>query len=123
MVKIKTVNGIYEVAKPGGKMGARNMSIIAKLSAVEGVMRVPEGESEDPKLIKDIEAMNARLMTKAMFDVFEIWAAEILPFIVKDGPYKYAEMPGEDQMAIFMAMSSELKMADEFFQIIPDTPA
>lgn len=126
VLKIETGNGIYQVKRPGGRLGAKSMMILAKMSSVDGIKKVPkllpdgtyEG-NEDPKLVEKIIIENNRLATAAMGDVFEEWAPIMLPHIVVAGPFTYDDMPGEDQLALFMALSQETKVGEEFFRILP----
>jgi len=129
VLQIETINGIYEVKRPGGRLGAKSMMILAKMSSIDGVKQVPallddgtyEG-NEDPKLVGRIIAENNRLAMKAMGEVFEEWAPIVLPQVVMSGPYKYDDMPGEDQLALFMALSQETKVGDEFFRVLSPNP-
>lgn len=114
-VKIETVNGVYEVKKPSGKVGAMSMAILSKLA---GHAKQGTEYGEDEKLIspRQLEGFGG---------VFMEWAEKILPHIVLDSPYKkadgvtdYEDIPGEDQLAIFTAVSSHLAGDKEFFRII-----
>lgn len=119
-LKIETANGIYEVKKPGGRLGAKSMMILSKMAMVEGIQKVPRAEdNEDPALIVRIVAENNRLTTAKMAEVFEEWAPLVLPMVVITGPFTYDDMPGEDQLALFMALSQETKIGEEFFRILP----
>jgi hypothetical protein len=55
--------------------------------------------------------------------VFEEWADKILPSLVVSGPFTYDEMPGEDQLAIFLALTQETQVAEDFFQVMPPEPS
>jgi hypothetical protein len=133
MLKIETGNGIYEVKKPGGKLGAKSMMMFSELASVDGVQPVPkmnvdgtyEG-NEDPKLVAIIQVSNQKLIMAKMESVFVRWASEILPSIIatfEGKPFAYEDMPGEDQLAVFLAISGEMKMTQDFFRIIPPTPS
>ena len=119
---IETANGKYEIKKPGGKLGTKNMILLAQLATVEGLKTVPEEGVEDPALIELIKADNARLSMAKMSEVFEQWAPQMLPAIVVSGPYTYDDMPGEDQLAIFLAVNQESVIGDELFRVVPATP-
>jgi len=107
MLKIQTVNGIYEVKKPGGKIGARSMMMLSEIATAEGIMKVP-GPEEDPVLTEKIIANNSRVTMIKAEEVFVRWAPELIPSILVtlDGqPVVYEDVPGEDQLAIFLALS------------------
>ena len=119
-LRIETANGIYEVKRPGGRLGAKSMMILSKMATVEGMKAIPkEEDNEDPALIVKIRADNNRLATAKMAEVFEEWAPIMLPSVVVSGPFTYDEMPGEDQLALFMALSQETKIGEDFFRILP----
>ena len=94
---MNTPSGVYKVRTPVGRIGAKHMSIM---------MQMPVVESESELTLKNEDIAK----------VFELWATQVLPHIIVDGPYKYDEMPGEDQFIIFVRMSQNLRLAEEFFQ-------
>jgi hypothetical protein len=109
-MKIKTKNGIYEVMKPIGRMGARHFNILT---------------SYIPKTDTDVEdgKIDAVVQEKLGF-AFEKWAVEVLPNIIIKTPTggKYDDMPGEDQYAIFLAIVESMggNEDEEFFQVLED---
>jgi hypothetical protein len=125
-IRVETANGIYELKRPGGRVGAKSMMILSKMSSIEGMQTIPkkledgsfEG-NEDPTLVKKMIANNNRLATVKMAEVFEEWAPIVLPVTVVSGPFMYDDMPGEDQLALFMALSQETKIGEDFFRILP----
>jgi hypothetical protein len=123
MLKIQTATGIYEVKKPGGKVGAKSMMMLSEIATAEGIMKVPKVEDgEDPVVIEKVIANNSRITMIKAEEVFVKWAPEVIPTILVslDGnPVTYDDVPGEDQLAIFLALSSEMKMSEEFFRIVP----
>jgi hypothetical protein len=120
-LNIKTANGIYEVRKPAGKLGARNMIILSKLANVQPIK--VNVENEDPAFVEKVRQMNNAKQMEAFGNVFEEWSDKILPTIVVKGPFTYEEMPGEDQLAIFLALTQETQVTEEFFQILPAEPS
>jgi hypothetical protein len=117
-LKIQTANGIYDVRKPGGKLGARNMIILSKLTSA-APMKISNADQEDPAALELAKQMQAEKQMVLFGAVFEEWAEKILPNIVDN----YDEIPGEDQLAIFMALTQDMNVTDEFFQILPATPS
>lgn len=107
-MKIKTKNGIYEVMKPIGRIGARHFNILTSY--------IPKVDTDDGKI-------DAVVQEKLGF-AFEKWAIEVLPHILIKTPFgtKYDEMPGEDQYAIFLAIVESMGGNEdgEFFQVIED---
>lgn len=121
LLKIQTATGIYEVKKPGGKIGARSMMMMSEIATAEGIMKVP-GPEEDPQLREKVLANNNRVTMLKAEEVFVKWAPEVIPSILVslDGkPVVYDDVPGEDQLAMFLALSGEMKMSEEFFRIVP----
>jgi hypothetical protein len=118
-IKIQTGTGVYELKKPGGRLGAKNMVLLSKMATAEGIQKIPEDANEDPQLIAKIKAQNAKVATEKMAEVFEEWAPLMIPQVVVSGPFTYDDMPGEDQLAIFMALSQETKIAEDFFRVLP----
>ena len=125
-IRVETANGIYELKRPGGRVGAKSMMILSKMSSIEGMQRIPkkledgsfEG-NEDPALVQKMISSNNRLATEKMAEVFEEWAPIVLPTTVVSGPFTYDDMPGEDQLALFMALSQETKIGEDFFRVLP----
>lgn len=100
--QIETNNGIYKVRNPVGRIGAIHFGIITKSTPTDG------GDSEQ---------LSPGAMNK-LTEGFEEWSVKVLPHIIVEGPFKYEEMPGEDQYAIFLAMFSLIKVGKEFFRIV-----
>lgn len=90
---IETAHGIYTVAVPTGRYGARHFSLMRRAA--------PKNRDEDGKVvITDDDEDNYQ-------KCFEIWASMVLPSIVTQYPEKignFDNMPGEDQYAIWNAM-------------------
>lgn len=95
-MKIETPSGIYEIRRPVGRIGAQQIAIITAYA--------PQ-DSEDS-------------LQTGMGDMFLKWSIEILPKILVNGPFVYEEMPGEDQMAIFIAVCEKMNLTDDFFRVI-----
>jgi len=92
--KIEVPGGIYTVRKPIGRIGAKHFAIITRMAPSRAMDE--DGPMMSPA---DIDRMGS---------TFEIWATEVLPHLIVDGPYKYEEMPGEDQFGLFMAIMEEM---------------
>lgn len=120
---IETASGKYEIKRPGGKLGTESMVLLAKLSTVEGIQKVPDPTVEDPALIERIKASNNRISMTKMLEVFREWAPLILPGIVVKGPFTYDEMPDMDQFAIFVAINEQSLEGDTLFRVLPATPS
>jgi len=125
-IKVETANGVYVVKRPGGRIGAKSMMLLSKMASVEGMQRIPKLQedgtyegNEDPELIKQMIMSNNQHATEKMAEVFEEWAPLILPTVIVTGPFVYDDMPGEDQLALFMALSQETKIGEDFFRILP----
>jgi len=103
IVEVKTAHGTYKVKKPVGRLGAVHMSLLMK-------MELPEGSPDD----WDDEQRKEILRSSA--DIFREWAEKVLPHIVMDGPFRYDEMPGEDQYVVFLHLIQDIKLPEEFFQ-------
>lgn len=108
-MKLKTESGTYTINKPTGRIGAKNFAIMTSAAPTTqgekdkaGNVIVSEG---------DMERMSA---------AFEKWSAEVLPNIVKDGPFTYNDMPGSDQYAAFIASMEAMEgdIGEELFQVI-----
>lgn len=92
--QIEVPGGVYTIRKPIGRMGAKHFAIITRMAPSRTV------DEDDPAMSPaDMERMGS---------TFEAWAVEVLPHLLVDGPYKYDEMPGEDQFGIFMAVMEEM---------------
>jgi hypothetical protein len=122
-LKIKTGNGIYEIRKPGGRLGAKNMVILSKLAGAVSPSKPLDPEVEDPAVIAMAKAQASAKQMDLFGIVFEEWAEKILPALVVSGPFTYDEMPGEDQLAVFLALTQETQVADDFFQVVPPEPS
>jgi hypothetical protein len=106
-MKIKTGNGIYEVMKPIGRIGAKHFAILT--SYIPKVDTMEDGNMDS-------------VMQEKMGVAFLKWAEEVLPHIIINTPFgkKYDDIPGQDQFAIFLAIVEDMgKTSDgEFFQVI-----
>jgi len=116
-IKVKVNENVYVVKKPAGRVGAINMAILSKLA---GSARQGEEYGEDKVLVSPAQQ-------EMVTEVFLEWCEKVLPFVVVDGPFKdaagkfvYDDMPGEDQMGVFMALMSSMNAGTELFQIITE---
>lgn len=102
---IQTPSGVYKVKRPVGRFGAKHFSLLAKS------MPTPTGEEGEQMISPGDQARFS--------DVFVEWSAIILPNILVEGPYKYDEMPGEDQYGIFLALFQIMNMGEgELFRVL-----
>jgi len=101
--KIETANGIYELKKPMGKIGALHFRLLTKA--------MPKGSSgeEDGGVSP---ADQDRLQ-----EVFEQWSDQVLPVIVCE-PMTYDDIPGEDQWILFLAMFQTMNISTDLFRIV-----
>lgn len=113
VVKIETANGLYIIKRPMGRFGARHMAIITGASSMNQEKLPEPKEGEEPQIPKMSERDQEKLT-----DAFEKWSLQVLPNIISDGPFKYEEMPGEDQYAIFLAMLDATNVSEELFRIV-----
>ena len=90
MYKIETNNGIYTVKRPVGRAGVQHFTLVTK--------SIPTSRDEDGNPI--VSPADQDRFTSC----FDEWTQKVLPQIYVDGPTKPAEMPGEDQYALFLAM-------------------
>lgn len=102
-VRIETSNGIYTIKKPTGRLGAKHFALLTK--------SIPAGRDEQGNV------MLSPGDQERFGQVFEEWCAYLLPHLVVAGPFKYEDMPGEDQYAIFLAMFEIMNMGDESGEI------
>lgn len=103
IIKVETANGLYTVKIPGGAVGATHFAITAKHAAS---MQHVEGEPMSPAMIE------------RQFEVLIPWSGSVLKHIVLDGPNKYDDIPGEDQYAIFLAVSDAMKVSGDVFRVV-----
>ena len=91
--EITTAHGVYVIAVPTGRYGARHFSLMRRAA--------PKNRDEDGNIVAtDDDEDNYQ-------KCFEIWSASVLPSVVIEYPEKigkYDNMPGEDQYAIWNAM-------------------
>lgn len=118
-LQIKTANAVYTVRKPAGKLGAKSMIILSKLTSAGTMPKIVNAEGEDPKIFEMAKQVAAEKQMEVFSTVFEEWSEKILPGIVDN----YDDIPGEDQLAIFMAITQEMNVTEEFFQILPAEPS
>lgn len=101
--EIETKSGIYKVNKPLGIVGTKHFGIIGQYIPTD----IPDNGALSPA------------QKKSMFEGFEIWAKVVLPKIwSSDNEVPVEEMTGEDQYAIFIALTSDLEVSEELFRII-----
>ncbi len=101
---IETGNGVYEIRKPVGPIGAKHIALLSQV-----VVAGPE-EEPTPEMVREVAPQLAQ--------VFETWAQEVLPQLIVQGPYTYEEMPAEDQYAVFLALVSDLKVSKNYFRVV-----
>jgi hypothetical protein len=101
--KIETGNGVYTVKTPLGRIGAIHFGIISKC--------VPGDMSDGDDTLSPAAQ-------EKLYEGFLEWSQKVLPNIITEGPFKYDEMPGEDQYAIFIALFSTLNIKGDFFRIV-----
>lgn len=103
----------FTVKKPMGRMGAIHFGLITKYM---------------PTRKRDEGAGLSPLEQERIGQAFEEWSVKVLPNILvntqeKDAPETQLitvdEMSGEDQYAIFLALTSMLSVGENFFRIIP----
>lgn len=116
---IETASGKYEIKQPGGKLGTESIIMMAQLVTVDGLKKVPNEGEEDPVLIASIVMDNEKVLSKKFIEVFNEWAPKMLPSVVVSGPFTYENMPGTDQLAIFVALSQEANNGVELFRVVP----
>lgn len=116
---IETASGKYEIKQPGGILGTESIIMMAQLATVDGIKKVPKDGEEDPILIASIIADNEKLLSAKLIEVFQQWAPKMLPAVVVSGPFTYENMPGQDQLAIFVALSQEANSGTELFRVVP----
>ena len=120
-LKIQTASGIYEVKKPGGMLGTKSMVMISEIAMADGLMKMP-GPEEDQSLVEKVQEHNNKVTMKKAEEVFMKWAPVVIPDILvtlDGGPITYDDVSGEDQLAIFLAVSSEMRMSEDFFRVVP----
>lgn len=101
--EIETKSGVYKVDKPLGMIGTQHFGIIGRY--------IPTDLSETGEM--------SPAQKDNMFEGFEKWAKLILPKIYREeNEIPLEEMTGEDQYAIFIALTSDLEVSEEFFRII-----
>lgn len=106
-ITIETSNGTYVVRKPSGRIGAIHFSILQSCA--------PSGATDENGDVILSQADHERIT-----DGFVKWSTSVLRQILneKKSDFKYEEMPGEDQYAIFMAMMEDVNIGDEFFRVV-----
>lgn len=93
--KVEVSTGVYTIRKPIGRIGAKHFAILSRMVPARDM------DGDDPYVMSpaDMDRLGS---------TFEMWAAEVLPHIIVDGPCKYDEMPGEDQFGLFMAVMEDM---------------
>lgn len=102
--KLEIAGEIYTIKKPVGPLGGQHISLMVKA--------LPKSRDERGNLIPSPK-------DQINFDeAFAQWCQKILPHCIVDGPYKYEEMPGEDQYAIFNAMFMVMNLQGDLFRFV-----
>ena len=107
--EIETANGLYKIKKPTGRLGMLNFTILTKI-----MPKSSETDKEGNVIMspRDEERFENGLME---------WSEKVLKHIIvaKDSIFGYEDMPGEDQFAIFMAISQKANInQDELFRFV-----
>ena len=108
-MSIETKNGIYKIKKPTGRIGAMHFAVVTKA--------LPKNSETD----KDGNFVMSPSDEDRLYKGFEEWANKVLKAIVdeKESVYKFDDMPGEDQWAIFMALVTNIQVDEgELFRIL-----
>jgi len=106
------INGqVYTIRKPTGRVGALHFSLIAKCAP------------KDAMKAKNLEDFTKEQLAESVdydkiIDTFAVWSEKVLPHLIVDGPFKYEDMPGEDQFGLFIASLEEMNIGKEFFRVI-----
>lgn len=120
IVKIQVGPTLYVLRKPVGRIGAKHFAILTNSA--------PTISQADIELINAAKASGktydvpmSPVDKERMSEAFTRWAAEVLPNILipDQNIYKYDEIPGEDQYALFAAMLQQMNIGDDLFRIIP----
>jgi len=101
-IKIETANGTYVVKNPVGRIGALHFSILQSCAPSGGKDGLTPADAEK------------------LAEGFNKWASRVLGSILveDESSFKYDEMPGEDQYAIFIALMSNTNISDDLFRIV-----
>jgi len=110
-IKVETGNGIYEVKKPSGTVGAIHIGILTGLIRMGGKKGAEFNETDLPMTPAEQENLQKGFLQ---------WTKEVLPHIYVNGPFPKDDMPGEDQFALFFAMFSTMKVSGNIFRIITE---
>jgi len=97
MVKTKTIKGLtdtYEIEMPTGRLGAIQMSLFTKM-----IPKSKERDAEGNLILSPAD--DAKIA-----DGFVEWSEKVLKHMKIKSGQKYDDIPGEDQMIIFMQMYS-----------------
>jgi hypothetical protein len=104
----------YTVRKPMGRIGSIHFGIITKYA--------PTNKNREP------DAGLSPLEQERISLAFDEWAQRVLPQILinmqpKDAPEPVPvtidDMSGEDQYAVFLALTSLITVGEKFFRIVP----
>jgi len=105
--EVKTASGVYKIAKPKERIGAKHLAVFLKLSKIAKEYSVAGMSPED--VVADDRFM----------ELYERWVAEVLPHIVVETPdgIKPSEIPYDDAWLIFNKMLDTISFPDvESFQ-------
>lgn len=108
-VEIETNSGIYKIKMPKGSAGARHFTIITKC--------MPKSSESD----KDGNMILSPADEERLYKGFEEWSNKVLKDIVgKDSVYSYADMPGQDQWFVFLALIGMIDLGgdEELFRVL-----
>ena len=109
--KIEVNGEVYTVKKPVGRIGAIHFSLITKCTPKEYRNVKSLDEIDEDKIAEKVDY-------DTLMAVFTEWSEKVLPHLLMDGPYKYEEMPGEDQFALFVASLEGMNIGKDFFRIV-----
>lgn len=101
--EIETAGGVYKINKPLGQVGSKHFGIIGRYIPTN----IPDNGEMSPA------------QKESMFEGYELWSKLVLPKIYcAENSVPLEEMTGEDQYAIFIALTSDLKVSEDLFRII-----
>lgn len=108
--KVEINGNVYTLRKPVGRVGAIHFGLITKCVS-QDVVRGKTLDQIETNLEEEVDY-------ERIMEVFVEWSEKVLPHLIVEGPYKYEDMPGEDQFAVFMAMVQTIKVSKDFFRVI-----
>lgn len=104
-IKVETANGIYELKKPGGKLGGLHFRLLTKAMPKNSLQE--EGIDNPGMSPADQERLQ---------EVFVDWTEQVLPNILIS--HDYEDVPGEDQWVLYLASFQMMNVSGELFRII-----